>query len=166
VGYLKDHASRGIKWIKGDIHNTIIVVPGIDKEKDQISLEVIQSNTRTLVKIEDGRPTFTVKVSVHAHVTEAKTQQLDLSTAGVYEMLNRRLATSIESEMQETIKQTKELQTDVLGFGAALGRAYPKEWEKIKSQWNDNVFPYVDVKLEVEAHVVRSGFLLKPAQAK
>ncbi|MHB9093271.1 MAG: Ger(x)C family spore germination C-terminal domain-containing protein [Eubacteriales bacterium] len=47
---------------------------------------------------------------------------------------------------------------DIFGFGAAVSRKYPHEWEKIKDRWID-IYPDLDVELEVKTKLREHGMI-------
>ena len=59
-----------------------------------------------------------------------------------------------------------KLKADIVGFSKEFYRKYPKQWKVIENHW-DEVFPEVEVNINVKAHIRREGYITKPgAMAK
>ena len=58
--------------------------------------------------------------------------------------------------MKTSEKLQQEYQTDVAGFGNKLRIKYPKEWEKIKKDW-DKIFSEAAIKCEVSITIKDYG---------
>ncbi len=47
----------------------------------------------------------------------------------------------IETYIKNTVSKVQnEFESDIFGFGSAFHRKYPKEWHKVKHNWNDIFF--------------------------
>jgi spore germination protein KC len=63
--------------------------------------------------------------------------------------------------MEETINLTietaqKQYKSDIFGFGEAIHRSNPKEWKKIKEQW-DEEFSEMTANVKVDVKLVHTG---------
>ena len=54
-----------------------------------------------------------------------------------------------------------ELKTDIFGFGEAIHRRYPRLWEKIKDDWDDE-FVRLPVNITVKFETDKLGQITKP----
>ncbi|WP_212591191.1 Ger(x)C family spore germination C-terminal domain-containing protein, partial [Priestia megaterium] len=63
----------------------------------------------------------------------------------------------IKKELKMAIERAQKDKTDFLGFGEVIHSSRPKEWKKIKSEWNDVYFPKSKVDITVESYVRRAG---------
>jgi spore germination protein KC len=78
-------------------------------------------------------------------------------------MLQDELGKQVENYMTAALDQVQhKMKTDVLGFGEAFHRAYPKEWNENKDRWVE-LFPNVEVHFEIEARVRRPGEVTTPS---
>lgn len=54
------------------------------------------------------------------------------------------------------------MNADVFGFGEAVRRKYPREWPQYEKMWEE-LFPvFLDVRLEVDAKIRRTGLITDP----
>lgn len=66
-----------------------------------------------------------------------------------------------EKDLRENINKTivtlqKQYKSDVFGFGEAIYRSNPKEWNKMKDHW-DEEFSKLMFNVEVDLKIVRTG---------
>lgn len=162
VGYLLETESRGLSWAINKVRNTVVVVPGIDNPTDKIALRVVKAQAKIEPSIKESHPSFTIKVTVQAHVTEVMAHTLDVTKMQVLDTLNSYLATAIRNEISSAVTRAKALHADIFGFGTLFQSAYQTEWKKIAKNWDNVEFPKADVQIEVKSQIVHSGFLLKP----
>jgi spore germination protein KC len=72
-------------------------------------------------------------------------------------MLERELESDLKGRIKLTLKKVqKEMKADIIGFGEAFHRKYPEEWLDVKERW-DEVFPTVEVTLNIKSNVRRPG---------
>ena len=53
------------------------------------------------------------------------------------------------------------MKVDILGFAEEFHRKYPREWKKVKKDW-DEIFPTVKVTLDIKAYIRRPGLSTTP----
>lgn len=57
--------------------------------------------------------------------------------------------------------QLKKLKADIFHFGSKVHRQYPKFWKTAESDW-ENIFPNLNVEVNVDSSVKRPGIISKP----
>ncbi|NMA15164.1 MAG: hypothetical protein GX930_08020 [Clostridia bacterium] len=67
----------------------------------------------------------------------------------------------MKKEVLSAWEKARQYNTDIFGFGEAVHKKYPKQWEEIEDEWDD-YFPEIKLSLEVEAKLRRSGMTTKP----
>jgi spore germination protein KC len=78
-------------------------------------------------------------------------------------MLETELEKAIKYKINKAINQAqKKMHADIFGFADAFHRSYPKQWSKVKDRW-DQVYPRIEVVIEVKAHIRRPGMSNVPA---
>lgn len=159
VGELTLRESRGLLWVINKIKSGIIIVksPGGEGE---VSLEILRANSKIMPGIKDGKPYFTVKIKEEGNLGEEMCTE-DLTTMTAWAALEENQAEAIRQEVEAALKKAQELNADIFGFGDAVHRKYPAEWKDLESRW-DEVFPQIEVEIEVEAKLRHSGMTTKP----
>ena len=54
-----------------------------------------------------------------------------------------------------------KLNADIVGFSKEFYRKYPKQKKTIEDHW-DEIFPEVEVNINIKAYIRREGFITKP----
>ena len=125
-----------------------------------ISLHPLRQSAKVVPKVKNGK----WRVTVHVHVEGMLTQ--NDSYLNVMEPASSKRAEGfLEKEIKKDIEQSvhavkDEIGTDAFGFGDAFHRTYPKEWKKVKDQW-DSFLPYVDSNVTVQLKIKDPGLVNK-----
>ncbi|MBD1382509.1 Ger(x)C family spore germination protein [Metabacillus arenae] len=158
IGWMNDKESRGILWLRNNMQMGVITV-NVAKEKGggHISSNIIRSNTDIVPEHKQGKLKATVNLTTEMVVME-NSSDLNLNDSKIIEYLQKELETEIKDRIQLTLgKAQKEYETDIFGFGEAVYKKYPKEWnEKYKKEW-DQEFPNLEVSIKPQVFVRRTG---------
>ncbi len=153
VGEMEWDEVTGYLWIMGEINDgTLELVT----EKGTAVLNILQAhNTTTPVLADDGR------IGVILHVdTTLDIEELngfgDLTLKELYTYLIQEATKAIEGRIYTTYEKTRQLNTDIYGFGGMFHIKYPKQWKTIEQQW-DTLFPGLQLVLSVKAHLTGTG---------
>ena len=160
VGWLTPWESKGLLWITGNIKSTIVSV-NMPEEKREVSFETRRASGNIEPYFEDGKIWAVVEVIEEGIIGE-KVEESPTETAGYVEELEQIKTKAIEKEIKWALeKGQKELKSDIFGFGSAFAIKYPKLWKEIEKDWPE-IFPELEVKLDVQAHVRDAGMIMKP----
>lgn len=162
VDHLDRKASEGLLWIRNEFTSRIVNtrLPG---ERGYVSMEVIRSETELIPKIEGKKFRILLKVTSEGDVRYSGTR-LSLYHQSNVDRIDRAMERSIRDRIRRTVDQVQQnARADVLRFARAFHREYPKEWTKVKERWNEQVFPQLDVDIQVRVHIRRPGVTDLPA---
>ncbi|MDT8717680.1 Ger(x)C family spore germination protein [Clostridium sp. 19966] len=161
AGYLDYKESRGLNWITNSVKGGIINIPGMKSKDKDIAIEIKRARGKILPKLQNGKITFLIKVNVIGNISEIRDTS-DISEIKTIEKLESETKKVIDNEIKEAVNKAKnQFHSDIFGFGYALSRYYPKEWDKIKDQW-DKLFFNINYKTDINVKIKRSGQLQKP----
>jgi len=166
VGWLGVEATLGWLWITGNLIRTTQVISCPDCSKG-LSIDIIEYTSYMEPMISNGRPRVKVTVSIDGRIQDVgcrhatSIEQKDLGMT-----LNRRLEESVRKLMRQALEETRELGSDIFGFGREFYRRKPKEWHKMKDNWQRIFQEELEVEFEVEASVRRVGLILEPLQIR
>lgn len=154
VGWLSERESRGYNYIIDSVETT--VMPIACPKKGTLTIEVTNFNAAIKSKVVNGTPKATVNINAEGNIGEVNCQINLKEVKTIYE-----LKKIYENEVKEIVNETidvmkNQYQVDIFGFGEAIHRSNPKEWEKIKEQWNSE-FPDLEVNVEVDMKIQRTG---------
>lgn len=137
IGWLDDQESRGLLWVKGQVHGGILT-PELDGKK--ISLGILESQTKVEPTInEDGNLQVNIKVKVASNIGDSQAN-LDFSDSQVIKKIQELQAEEVKKEINSAITKAQELETDIMGFGRSFHARYPNQWKQVEEQWYD-IFP-------------------------
>ncbi|MFC7441081.1 Ger(x)C family spore germination protein [Laceyella putida] len=162
VDHLDRKAAEGLMWIRNEF-TTRMVNTRLPGERGYVSMEVVRSEIELIPKIEGKKRRILLKVTSEDDVRFNGTRLTLYHPSNV-----DRIARAMERILRDRIRQTvekvqKKDRADVLGFAGAFHREYPEEWAKVKDRWNEQVFPRLDVDIQVRVHIRRPGVTDRPA---
>ncbi|MFD2683097.1 Ger(x)C family spore germination protein [Bacillus seohaeanensis] len=155
VDWLQEDKARGAIWIRDKIKSTDIDVDWEEK-KEVISFEVSRQKTDVSVQMKDRMPKINISTEVEGDIGEARVP-LDLTKGKTMKKIEKKIEKEIKTQLEATVEQAQENKTDILGFGEAVHRSKPKDWKRLQSNWSDVYFPELEVSVEVNAFVRRTG---------
>ncbi|TQR19916.1 Ger(x)C family spore germination protein [Psychrobacillus vulpis] len=154
VGWLTEIDGRRYNAIVNEVQNTVTAISC--PEEGKATLEIIQFDSKMKGKMNKGKPEVDINIKVKGNVGEVECQ-INLNDPETIVELEK----NTEKEMEERIKSTietvqKQYKSDIFGFGNAIHRSNPKEWKKIKEQW-DEEFPEMTANVKVDVKLVHTG---------
>ncbi|PAD40144.1 Ger(x)C family spore germination protein [Terribacillus sp. 7520-G] len=159
AGFLTTEEVEGINWMSGEGKAGLLEFQ--DDKDHTIVYEVQHYKTKVKPKLQDGRLSFLVQSEADGWITEDWSQSgHDLSERYVEEL--RRLAEKeVKRLMKETMKKLQDdYKTEVVGFSDSFRIAYPREYQKMKKDWDEH-FANAEVDYEVKIRIVNTGDVVK-----
>ncbi|CRK81279.1 Ger(x)C family spore germination protein [Neobacillus massiliamazoniensis] len=157
--WMDNGESRGFMLVKNKVKSTIVKL-NCQKKKDGIAIEATGSKTKVKTTFKDGKPVIHILVREEGNVAEVKCPA-DLSNPKEIAKLEKEWMKETKKEVLSAVKIAQKEKSDIFGFGEVVNRQYPKEWEKLKQNW-DNTFSDIQVQVDVEAFIRRPGMGIKP----
>ncbi|MGF7186266.1 spore germination protein KC [Desulfitispora alkaliphila] len=161
VGFFDKPETRGLNWILGEVVQGIIVASSPLNPQEKVSIEIIRAGGTITPEFKDGDFSITVMVDMEGTLGEQQSR-VNLTEEQRWTSLEKRTEAVIENEIKAALeKAQKEYKTDIFGFGDAIYRNYPTQWREIEDNWEE-VFSQMDVNIEVNAKLRRSGITRTP----
>jgi spore germination protein KC len=158
VGWMNDSETRGILWLRNEMDMGVITVD-IPKEEGggNISSNIIRTETKLDPKIKGGKIHISVNTTTEMNVME-NASKLKLDDSKNIDKVEKEIEKEIKNRIQAVLNKAKnDLRSDIFGFGEAVYKKYPKQWnEKYKKEW-DETFPEVEVSINPKVYVRRIG---------
>lgn len=152
--------ARGINWIINNLKSTIVNFDWNNK-KDAIGVTVSLTKAKIKADIKNNKPHIKVHVDVEGNLTESTTF-IDLSKSSEVIKIQKAMSKEIHDELQESIAFAQKHKADVFGFGDKISHIDEDYWKKVENDWQDKIFPYLDVDVEVNGFIRRTGLISKP----
>lgn len=154
VGWLTERESRGYNDIVNEVQNTVTAISC--PEEGKATIEIIQLDSKMKGKINKGKPEVDVNIKVKGNIGEVECQ-INLSEQKSIVELEKITEKKLEETVNLTIESVqKQYKSDIFGFGEAIHRSNPKEWKKIKEQW-DEEFSELTANVKVDVKLVHTG---------
>lgn len=160
VGWLNKPETRGLNWVKGEVRSGIIVIKQPGAEDKFVGLELRRAGSKVKPEIKNGKPSVTVEVDAEAAVGDVQEFIDTVDASKVVPSMERRMATVIKNEIMAALEKAQgQFKSDIFGFGSAISKRFPREWQALKRDWNDTGFIQLDVQVKVKAKLRRSGLI-------
>lgn len=157
VGWLNEDESRGYNYIIGNVKNTV----GYSQDYgSKITFELTSEKSKISAYKLEGKLAIKVDIKAEANVGTSD-ESLDVSKKENVDKLSEIAENEIKDLCKESLKKIQEkYESDVFGFGEVVHRTYPKEWKKLKDNWNKE-FETLPVDVNVKVKINRLGQISK-----
>jgi germination protein, Ger(x)C family len=168
IGWINGEEIRGVLWLRNEVKKGVVTANIPDERKGgNISVELIKAKTKVKPVLNGDEVEMEVKIYTEGNIYE-NSSDLDLSNSEVIHSVEGKVGEDIKERIQLVLQKLQnELKSDILGFGTAVYREYPKEWNNYyKKNW-DEEFPKVKVKVTCDVRITDVGLqskVLRPAQ--
>lgn len=163
VAHLNTELGMGINWLKNKIKSGVIIVKS--PQGKNISLEIIESNTKLKPNIVDGKLSATLEVKTTSHIAEIRSSE-DIFTEKTLAALEKEEQQAIKEEIESTIKFAQDNGLDFFGMAVKVFHKYPIEWEDVyEKDWED-VFPNISFNVKVVSKIPRTYNIKQPTKSK
>lgn len=159
VGWLNEDESKGYNYILGNVKSSVgYTTYGNDVK---ITFEVTKAKSSMKASLIDDKPVIDVEIIVRQNIGAVE-GKFDVSKEENKKIINEHSEKKIKTMCEQAVKTAQnDLQTDIFGFGEVIHRKYPKQWEKMKEDWN-NQFKDLKVNITVKFKTDKLGEITKP----
>lgn len=159
VGYLRGEDASGLLWAMNQADRPSITVPS-PKGEGNISIEFAKTDVRLAPHVEDGEIQMDIAILASGGIVDNESNYM--AKEDYLMSVQRAAELKLKSMVEKSVRLLqKEYGSDAIGFGDALYRKYPKEWQKVRDEW-DSRYPKVKVSVKTQVHLKNSGTLMKP----
>ncbi len=154
VGTLNWNETQGYVYAMGDVEDGILEVPMQD---GTAVLEVSTLSSKASPILKDGKVTVKLVVDTRLTVGELQgfqNQKMDM----LMTQIEKAAAAKIIQEIVDTFLKTQSLKADIYGYGISIYKEYPKEWEKMKDNW-DNIYSGIELNVTVKTQLSNTGLI-------
>lgn len=154
VGWLNEIETVTYNYISNTVNTTVRTIPCPNEGK--VAIEIWKSKADVKGNIKNGKPEITINLKVDGNVGEVqcKINLNDLKTIAELEKNFNKQGEELGKDAIESIQ--KQYKADIFGFGDAIHRSNPKEWKKIKNNWEEE-FSRLSTTLKVDLKIHRTG---------
>lgn len=156
--YLQDKESRGINWVKNRIASGVILVKG--KKGEDISLEIINSQTRMKPQMTKDTISCTINISVNTNIDEITAPDDIFDRSGI-NYLNEQQEKAIKAEIENVLTIAQKANLDFFGIIQEFHMKYPVSWKEIEKNWAE-LFPQIKFNVVVISKINRTYLIKEP----
>lgn len=162
VGWLDTKQTRGYHWVMGEAVSGVIVVRAIEKGDSKISIRFTELISNIKPKLKNGEPMVELEIMVDGSVGEHMGTRRISDDAGLINMVEARTAEVVRNEIKAALAMAQHYKTDIFGFGKIFNREEHQWWKENSHRWDDEIFPQLEVEIDVEVYIRRPGFTNQP----
>ncbi|PEZ71728.1 Ger(x)C family spore germination protein [Bacillus sp. AFS017274] len=160
IDWLDGNKAIGSMWVLDRIVSTHLNLDWEGK-KDAVTYQVIRQKTNVSIKMENGKPKVFIKVRAEGDIREVNVP-LNLTDTHVLIDIEKKLTKKLKKEIEDAVVRAQKNKADIFGFGEIMHENHPKEWKKIEKNWDDVSFPELEVDVQAETFIRRTGLRNKP----
>ncbi|CFX10307.1 Spore germination GerAC [Syntrophomonas zehnderi OL-4] len=155
VGILNEKESRGYRWLnsKHKQGGMFAVKSPLDPESS-VALETVRFSGKTRPSLKDEELKMRIDIEANLSFYET-TGTAELLTPETISLLEEQAGVTIKDQIAACIKRSQQLNSDILGWGSKIHSYEPKEWQRLKTEWN-TIFPHVEADIHVKVHIKRA----------
>ncbi|MEC1520635.1 Ger(x)C family spore germination protein [Neobacillus niacini] len=160
AGWMEEDETRGLLWLRNEMKEGVISIKiPHDQDGGNISMEIVRAETKIVPILKGGKIKLDVNVVTELNVIE-NDSKLNLFETKAIEEIQKYAEEKIRKKVELVIdKAQKEFGSDILGFGQAIYKKYPKGWNTdYKENW-EKEFPQTKVTIHSKALIRRIGLV-------
>ncbi|WP_342426309.1 Ger(x)C family spore germination protein [Paenibacillus sp. FSL L8-0158] len=160
-GFLNKKESLGVSYLSQKVNNTEVSFPCGEQPSREMysSLLVNSANVKLTPRKTSSHYTIQVEVKINGTLNET-TCTKDISKTKAIHDLEKEISKEVTKTINEGWAKLQELGVDVTGFADRIHRRFPKEWEMVKKDWEQE-FKKIELDIRVDARIQRPGLLQK-----
>ncbi|WP_425058673.1 Spore germination protein B3 [Sporomusa carbonis] len=158
VGLLTSEETRAMAIVHGDFDRGFVVVEDPLMPKENINCYIrLGSSPKIKVVMTDGRPVIDVTIKIEAEITSIGSG-ISYETGGYREQLEAQVSKVLEQQVTNMLIKTRDLQTDVVGFGYQARACFPTYRDYMAVDWA-TLYGQAEFKVAVSTRVRRTGLM-------
>ncbi|RST74336.1 Ger(x)C family spore germination protein [Siminovitchia acidinfaciens] len=162
VGTISESTTRGLLWLRNEVKDYTVTLK-LDDE-GEVAIFPVKTRINLNPKIQGGEWKMLIKVKAEGSMIQNSTH-LNVNNAAALKKVEKAFRQRIKQRMGDAIKESQEMQVDVINFGKEFHRKYPQEWKQVKDSWEQK-FPEVKPEFIIDANIRREGFVSEPVKER
>lgn len=156
LGFSTKDENRGINLLNNQIDQMYTI---FDYHNSPISITIPKIGSDTKVKMKNKKPMIEVTIKGSGIINEVN-QLINLEDPKVIKDLEKATEKELKKYTNKAIEMAqKKYQSDIFGYGSLIHKTYPKEWKKMKKNWNESEFPNLKIKVKFDIELEYKGSL-------
>ena len=148
VEHLDRKSKEALMWIRNE-YTTGTVNARIEGEKGYVAMNVNRTKTEMIPKLDGKKPRMIIRLTSE-NVLSYNGTDLNLFYPSNMDRITRVMEKELEKRLRNTVKRAQNVRADAFGFAEIFHREYPEKWAQMKNDWNERIFPRMDVDIQVQ----------------
>ncbi|SHG43249.1 germination protein, Ger(x)C family [Thermosyntropha lipolytica DSM 11003] len=163
TGSLDEKESRGYRFLLPEKpQGGIITLKSPFAGCRSIDLEITRFKSSIKPVKKDAQIIISLKTEAELNILGIQGKE-EILTPEKIAVLEKEVIKQITGDITACVEKAQKLNSDILGFGLAVYRYMPEEWEKIGTNWKE-VYPEIDYEVEVQAKIKNTYLIHKVYQ--
>lgn len=155
AGSLNKYETQGCRWMKtGLAQGGIIIIPSPIDPRQLVTLEIIRSQGQSRAVIKGDEIRMKIEIDAEGNFYEQDSSGPVL-TPGNIKKMEESARREIIRQCNASIARAQSLNSDIFGWGRAVGISSPHTWEQVKSDWYE-IFPQLQADVKVKFSIRRT----------
>lgn len=159
TGWLTGDKSRGFLFAKSKVEGGSV---NINYQGKPISIRIARMKSEIKPTIENGQVKININVNLDTDLGES-IADIDLDDKNVIINVGKVFDEQVKDEIKKAIDGSKNLSTDVFGFGNRVFENCPDYWKQHGRNWSAS-YSKLDVSIRVTSNLLHIGLAKKPAK--
>ncbi|MEK3885448.1 Ger(x)C family spore germination protein [Paenibacillus sp. PL2-23] len=135
--------------------------PGRNRAEESVEVLTLDTNVKPHIQGEQ----IEVKVKIDAEISINELKCTKIASKEDERAFNRKVEKEISRQVKEAIQTLQEQKIDAIGIGKWIYRHHPKEWERLKPNWDER-FAAIPFKIETKMKLVTNGTITSKKLSK
>jgi len=154
LGWANHDETIGINILANEV-GSILLESKCDDQYMAATMTNIE--TETNFEFDGDLPKLKINVTAQGALVEINCKK-NLEETSVIEELSGEFENSLKTLLSNSINLAKQqYKSDIFGYGNMIYKNNFKKWNKIKEQWEDEIFPNLDVEIETNISLSSKG---------
>lgn len=153
VGISSENESKGINLLLEQGSRAFVETKC---DNNNVIVDIAPTKTNTKVT---SKNSISIFFSSYGVIKEVNCD-IDLERSKVMEDIEKETEKEVKKILEDAIKKSKELGTDIFGFGDMIYKKYPSYFKKKKNSWND-LYKNLNIDISVDIEIKAKGGLEK-----
>lgn len=159
IGFLNEKEASGLQWILGHLH--IGEVTDYSDKFGRASFRIVRADSKIKTFVEGDKVSVVINIKNTSELNEVFTKIDPIKNPDILLELEQRENETIKKEVELALNAGfNDLKVDIFDFAQELYRQHPKEWKKIKNNYED-IFPNIGVTVNVNSVIKGTGITPK-----
>ncbi len=151
AGFLTPDESNAYLYATDGIKGGLLIF-SLNGEKDDTTIEVTSSKTKTSFRVEDGKIKVKIKIETHGFLDEHAGEKQSFGKKEIAQM-EETAAAEMEHNVNNVIKKIQsEYDSDIFGFGSIIHKKDHKLWKQLEDDW-PALFKDLEVEISSKVHL-------------